>query len=206
MKKAPSLVSLIRRIQKLGPTLGGVFSYGDLFNLIGAGNEQRNKRAIRRLVRDGVLFKVQRGFYVTEGFDLWQLGCRLQKKAYVSMDSVLAKNLLTGTIPRRSASLVYPGIGRKAVETPAGTITFFSIQKELLFGTSRLPNGVAVADSEKAYLDLLYYYSKGARFVIDPLRDVDVAKLDQVKLRKYLKKYRNPRFVAFVKGSLKNAD
>jgi hypothetical protein len=206
MKKTPSLGPLIGRIKKLGPTLGGVFSYGDLFNLIGAGNEQRNKRAIKRLVREGVLFKVQRGFYVTEEPDLWQLGCRLQKKAYVSMDAVLAKNLLTGTIPRRSVSLVYPGIGRKIVETPVGTITFFSIKKELIFGTSRLANGVAVADSEKAYLDLLYYYSKGARFVIDPLRDVDVAKLDRARLRKYLRKYRNPRFVAFVEGSLKNAD
>jgi hypothetical protein len=206
MNKGPSLTLLLDRVRKLSPTLGGVFSYGDLFNLIGAGSEQRNKRAIKRLVKEGVLFKVQRGFYVTKEHDLWQLGCRLQKKAYVSMDSVLAKNVLIGTIPRRSVSLVYPGIRRKVVETPAGTVRFFSIRKDLIFGTSRLANGVSVADSEKAYLDLLYYYVKGSRFVVDPQKDVDVWKLDRGKLRKYLRRYRNPRFVAFVEGRIKHAD
>lgn len=206
MNRKPSLPILLDRIQKLGPTLGGVFSYGDLFNLIGAGSDQRNKRAIKRLVQAGVIFKVQRGFYVTREPDLWQLGCRLKKNAYVSMDSVLAKNLLIGTIPQRSVSLVYPGIRRKVVETPVGTVKLFSIKKDLIFGTSRLANGVSVADSEKAYLDLLYYYAKGARFVVDPLKEVNIRKLDRAKLRKYLRKYRNPRFVAFVEGSIRNAD
>lgn len=206
MKSGPSIIILIERVNKLGPTLGGVFSYGDLSNLIGSGSEQQNKRVINRLVREGILFKIQRGFYVTREPDLWQLGCRLQKSAYVSMDSILAKNLLIGAMPQRTVSLVYQGIGRRVLETPVGTVRFFSIKKDLVFGTSRLSNGVTVADSEKAYLDLLYYYVKGARFAINPLQEVNLKKLDPVKLQKYLKKYRNPRFVAFVKGRIKNED
>lgn len=206
MKNNPSVTILLERIQKIGPTLGGVFSYGDLCNLIGSGSEQQNKRTIKRLIKEGVLFKIRRGFYVTREPDLWQLGGRLQKDAYVSMDSVLSKNLLIGTVPQRSVSLVYPGAGRRVLETPAGIIRFFSIKRSLIFGTNRQANGVSVADSEKAYLDLLYYYSKGARFVVDPLREVNTAKLDRLKISKYLKKYRNPRFVAFVKGSLKDGD
>ncbi|HCU24771.1 MAG TPA: hypothetical protein DF383_07120 [Deltaproteobacteria bacterium] len=200
------ILALLNRIQKLGPELGGVFSYGDLCNLIGSGSELQNKRTIKRLIQEGILFKIQRGFYTTADPDLWQLGCRLQKNAYVSMDSVLAKNLLIGTMPRRSVSLVYSGIGRKILETPVGTLSFFSIKKELIFGLARQKNGVAVADSEKAYLDLLYFYAKGARFVIHPLQEVDLSKLDRRKLEKYLKKYRNPRFVAFVKGCIHDVD
>ncbi len=199
MNKGPSLAVLLERVRTIGPTLGGVFSYGDLFNLIGAGSDQRNKRVIKRLIKEGVLFKVRRGFYVTRDPDLWVLGCRLKENAYVSMDSALSKNLLIGTIPQRSVSMVYKGLGRRVVETPFGLLRFFSIRKNLMFGTVRRPDGVTVADSEKAYLDILYFYSKGARFVCDPLKDINLWKLDRKRLAQYLKKYRNPRFVAFVK-------
>ncbi len=204
MKKKLSVAILWERLQKLGADLGGVFSFADLCNLIGTGSQQQNKRIIKRLIRDGLLSKVQRGYYITKAPDLWQLGVRLRGNAYVSMDSILAKNLLIGTTPQRSVSFVYVGIGRKILETPAGTLQFFSIRKDLTFGTNRLSNGVAVADSEKAYLDLLYFYAKGARFAIDPLSEVNVSKLDHAKLRRYLKKYRNPRFRTFVEGRLKN--
>jgi hypothetical protein len=206
MKAQARPMTLWKRIETLGASLGGVFSFADLCNLIGSGSSQQNKRIIKRLIRDSVLFKVQRGFYATKEVDLWQLGVRLRKDAYVSIDSVLAKNLLIGTTPRNSVSFVYSGVGRKILETPVGTLRFFSIRKDLIFGTNRLNNGVNVADSEKAYLDLLYFYVKGARFAIDPLNEVDMAKLNLAKLRKYLKKYRNPRFRTFVEGRLKNAD
>lgn len=197
---------LIDRIQKIGPTLGGVFSYGDLFNLIGGGSAQKNQRTIKRLIREGALFKIRRGLYAAKNPDLWVLGCRIKENAYVSMDSVLSKNLLIGTVPERSVSLVYRGLGRRTVETPFGLLRFFSIKEDLIFGTRKLPNGVTAADNEKAYLDMLYYYSKGARFVIDPLKEVNVRKLNRKKVAQYLKKYRNPRFVAFVEGRLRERD
>jgi hypothetical protein len=59
-----------------------------------------------------------------------------------------------------------------------------------------------MADTEKAFIDLLYFYVKGARFLIDPLKDVNIEKLDRKKLLAYLKKYKNPKFVKFVKGFL----
>lgn len=202
MKSYPPLTVLLERIQRIGPTLGGVFSYGDLFNLIGAESGQQNKRTIKKLVKERVLFKVQRGLYTTKDPDLWALGGRIQEGAYVSMDSVLARNLLTGTVPQRSASFIYTGLGRRIVETPFGVLRFFSIKPDLVFGTARLTTGVIVADNEKAYLDLLYYYLRGARFVFDPLTEVDRSRLGLKKLRRYLKRYRNPKFVKFVKGRL----
>lgn len=204
MKKRASIAVLLERMRNIGPSLGGVFSYGDLSNLIGAGSKQKNQRTIKKLIQEGVLFKIQRGMYTTKDPDLWVLGCRIREDAYVSMDSVLAKNLLIGTLPQRSASFVYPGIGRRVMETPFGILRFFSSQKSLLFGFSRLANGVAVADSEKATLDILYYSMRGARFVVDPFNEINWRKLDRLRIKKYLKKYRNPRFVAFIKGRFLN--
>lgn len=195
---------LLERIRRIGPSLGGVFSYGDLSNLIGGGSELQNKRVMKRLVRAGVLFKVRRGLYATPEADLWVLGGRMEKGAYVSLDSVLARGLMVGSVPERSVSLVSTRPGRRTFETPLGIVRFFSIQPGLVFGAERRPDGVAVADREKAYLDLLYYYTKGARFVFDPLSEVDRSGLDRGRLKRYLKKYKNPKFIRFVKNQLQD--
>lgn len=206
MKKTVSLSTLIQRVEKLGAELGGVFSYTDLFHLIGTGSNLQNIRTIQKLIREQVLFKVRRGFYVTRRPNLWVLACRLKKKSYISMDSVLAKNGLIGTVPQGSVSVVYPGLRRETVDTPFGILRFFSIKKDLLFGISNQLNGVYVADNEKAYLDLLYYRAKGAKFVIDPLHEINLGELDRKKLERYLKKYKNTKFVSFVRGVLNESN
>ena len=192
----------LERINRLGPLSGGIFSYADLFSLIGASSPLQNKRVIKRLIKEKIIFKIKRGFYTTKNPDLWILACRMKKEAVISMDSVLAKNGLIGTIPEQSVSAVIPGGRREIIETPFGSIRYFSIKKELLFGFLPFPQGIRAADNEKAYLDLLYFYTKGARFVIDPLQEVNLRKLDRQKIKLYLKRYKNPKFVRFVKGGL----
>jgi predicted transcriptional regulator of viral defense system len=205
MKKAYSLPLILERVQKLGPSLGGVFLFSDLCNLIGAPTDVANAKVVGRLIRQGVLQKIQRGVYATKEAELWLLGSRIKPEAYISMDSVLAKNGLIGTIPARSVSLVYPG--RKLVlETSLGLIRFFSIKRDLIFGLQTLTGGIKIADSEKAYLDLLYFYTKGARFVIDPLNEVNLTRLNLRKVKKYLARYKNPKFIQFVKGQIDEID
>lgn len=207
MKRTPSLPQLIERLQRFTPDMGGVFSFADLCNLIGAGSDIKNAKVIDRLVRLKVVQRIWRGVYAaSKEADLWVLGSRIKHDAYVSMDSVLAKNGLVGTIPRYSVSLVYPG-RKTTIETDFGaSLKFFSIQPDLIFGISTLKNGVKVTDSEKAYLDLIYFYTKGARFVFDPLNEVLLRKLDIKKLNTYLKRYKNPKFVKFVKGLVNEID
>jgi len=203
MKTPLSWPQWIERIGRLGPSQGGVFSYADLFNLLAAGSALQNKRIIQRLVREKALRKIQRGFYVAGAVDLWLLATRLKPGSYVSMDSVLAKNGLVGTVPEGSVSAVRPGGVGTTLETSEGTLRYFGIQRDLDFGFSTRPDGVPVADNEKAFLDLLYYYQKGARFVFDPRNEVNVRKLDGKRLKKYLKSYRNPKFLKFVEGVLR---
>jgi hypothetical protein len=73
----------------------------------------------------------------------------------------------------------------------------------MYFGFERVAFGIQLADPEKAFLDLLYFHAKGARFVIDPLKEVALDKLDMRRVERYLRRYRNPRFIAFVKGLLR---
>lgn len=195
-------MNIIEKIEKFGKFSGWVFSYADLFNMLGAASDLKNKRSLRRLVRERILFKIRRGFYTTGKPDLFILACRIKPKAYISMDSALAKNGLIGVVPERSVSAVFPGARKKIIKTHFGTIRYFSIRKKQIFGLTALPGGVRMADNEKAYLDLLYYYTKGARFVMDPLTEVNVRKLNRRKIAAYLKCYRNPKFVQFVKGTL----
>ncbi len=197
-----SLLQVTKDIQRLASAQRGVFTFTDLWNIIGLHSSDRIAKMVTRLVREKVLFKIRRNIYTTDNPDLWILAVHLKQNAYISMDSVLARNGLIGTIPERSVSLVYPG-PPESVETPFGLLRFFKIKKDLVFGIQREQFGIPVADSEKAYLDLLYYYMKGARFVIDPLRDVDLWKLDGKKIRKYLRAYKNPKFVAFVEGLIR---
>lgn len=192
----------MERINQFSADLGGVFGFADLWNLIGLKSSDRTAKVVNRLVRDGVLSKIRRGIYVTKNAGLWTLASRLRGNTCISMDSVLARNGLIGTIPAQSVSVVYPG-STASLQTPVGRIRYFKIRKDLIFGYVKESNGVFVADSEKAYLDLLYYYCRGARFVIDPLKDVDLWKLNATKIRRYLRPYRNPRFRKFVEGIIR---
>lgn len=195
-------MKILRKILQFAPQMGGVFSYADLCNLIASPSELKNARTISRLVKEGALIKIQRGFYVTDNPDLWILATRLKRRSYISMDSILANAGLIGTLPEKSVSCVQVDGKKQNITTPFGVLRYFSIKESLAFGISTLSNGVPVADNEKAYLDLLYYYTKGAGFVIDPRSEVNLRKLNREKIELYLKKYRNPKFVSFVQGEL----
>lgn len=193
---------LLKRIEAYAPGLGGVFSAADLANLLGRRTPLARARILARLVRDGVLIRVQRGIYTTPSCDLWRLTMRIAPASYISMDAALAHWGLVGTVPERGVTAVH--IGRpRTIATPCGTIRLSSISRNLFFGFVTIDHGVRIADAEKAFLDLLFFYTKGARFVVDPRQEVAVRKLNRRRLADYLKRYRNPRFVAFVKGLIR---
>lgn len=206
MKKVTSDIVISKRISDFSEDLAGIFSTYDLYNTIGSNNPITNQRAIQRQVDAGNLTRVQRGLYVAPKFDLWMLAGQLSKDAYISMDSVLSKNGLIGTLTPRHVSLV--GLApNKTIEFGGFRIDRYSISPELFFGYSYGDTQpIGIADNEKAFLDLLYYHSRGYRFAIDPKREVNLGKLDLRKLETYLRKYRNPKFVRFVEGVVDGAE
>lgn len=200
-----SVIRLSEQIKRFASDMGGVFLFADLWNLMPFRASGRVAKVLERLVREKVLFKIRRGVYSSPEADLWVVASRMKENGYVSMDSVLARNGLIGTVPSRSVSFVYPG-PTQSKDTPFGRIRYFKIKRELIFGVSRGKHGVQSADNEKAYLDMLYYHLHGNRFVADPLRDVDLKQLDLKRIKRYLDAYGNPKFKKFVEGVMNEND
>jgi len=191
--------AILGKLAQLTPQLGGVLSTADLSSIVRSGSDLQNQRAIKKMIREDVLFRVRKGLYTTKSPSLEILAARLNEKAYLSMDTVLAKNGLIGTVPLGSVSAVSIKRG-KAIKAVSGLVRFFQIRPSLMFGYARSKEGLWIADSEKAFLDLLYFYVKGARFVIDPTQEVITRRLDRSRIAKYLRAYKNPKFVRFVKN------
>ncbi len=188
------------KLLKMKAQMGGVFSTADLFHVIAAPSRLTNMRKIKKMVEAGILTHCCREYYVTSDFDLWTLATRLVPKGYISLDSILAKRQLVGTGSDSHVSVVAVHSPHKVLTVQGKTLTVYSIAQNLFFGFASTPACTVEADTEKAFLDLLYYYNRGHRFTFDPLVEVRLNKLNFKKLRLYLKKYQNPKFVKFVQG------
>lgn len=178
----------------------GVFSLSDLKNLFSPYDAVLFYRHLGRLERKGVLRRFTRSFYVTPEFSLAVLSQRLCEKSYISFGNVLADALLIGTIPQHTVSAVKIGKNRR-YESDLGRVLHFGMAPRLFFGF-KIMAGVATADPEKAFLDTLYFHLRGHGFGFNIYHDIDLSRLDRKKVLAYLKAYRNPKFVRFVKGVL----
>lgn len=199
MKKSVSDFTLSQRIQAFMPEMQGVFSTSDLYNLINARSSLTSQRTIKRMLGQGILTRCQRGIYVTQKFDPLVLAMRMKPQSYVSMDTVLALQGLVGTLSPNRTSLVTLGRNQK-IKINDHVLFFHSIDKKLFFGSLFLKPGIRIADNEKSFIDLLYYYTRGYEAGFDPAQEVNISRLDIKKIKKYLKKYSNPKFTQFVKG------
>ena len=180
--------------------MGGVYSQSDLKNLLNETNPLSLFRRIKPLEQEGVLRRFIRGYYVARSFDPYILCRRIYPNAYISLTTVLAQKLMIGQVPSKTVYAVKTG--KKRVFSAVGyTIIYFGIAPCLLFGYDE-KNGIKTATPEKAFLDTLYFHQKGVRFTFDIYQDLDISKLNRRTIISMLKRYKNPRFVNFVKGYL----
>lgn len=191
-----------RIIEKVRPAQRGVFSKADLQTLLAEPHPAAFARRFRALEENGVLRRFCRGFYVTESFDLLTLSQRIAADSYVSLDTVLARELLIG--PRPSRRVVAVKIGKaRTYEGLGHEVVHLHIAPYLAAFGYAATNGVRFADAEKAVLDTLYFHLRGRRYPFDIYSDIAFDKLDRRRLESYLSRYRNPKFVTFVRGLLK---
>jgi len=187
-------------ILRWAPKAGGVFSINDLRNLFNQQNDVLLHRHIRRFEEEGILSRFKQGFYTTPDFDPEVLACRMYPDAYISLGTILAKRLIIGSIPGKTTYAVKTG--RTRLFTASGrTISYYEAAPELLFGFTT-ENGVRRATPEKAFLDTLYFHQKGRAFSFDIYSDIDTTRLDAERIRSWLPRYNNPRFISFVTGVL----
>jgi hypothetical protein len=189
-----------RALQRLESAQCGVFSKGDIQTVLAEPHPAAFGRRVRALIDNGVLQRFCRGWYVTESFDLATLSQRLAPESYISFGTVLAQGLLIGANPAHKIVAAKLGRPRK-YEHGDFVIEHVGVTRELLFGFSAV-QGIRYADVEKAALDTLYFHLRGRRFPFDIYSDVAIHKLDPVRLKDYLRRYRNPRFIVFAKNLL----
>ncbi len=189
-----------RAVQRVAARQRGVFSKADLQSLLAESHPAAFVRRVRALEDAHTLRRFCRGWYVTEHFDPPTLSQRLAPRSYVSFGNVLAAGLLIGTRPINQ--VVAAKVGRSRTYTALGyEIVHVSIAPHLDFGHAPV-DGVQFADAEKAVLDVLYFHLRGRRYPFDIHSGIAFDKLDRRKLDDYLRRYRNPKFVAFAMGIL----
>ena len=102
---------------------------------------------------------------------------------------------MIGTNPNRR--VVATKVGRTRRYAALGfVIVHVGISEQLVFG-HELTDGVRYANAEKAVLDVLYFHLRGRRYPFDIYSDINFHKLTMSRVRDYLKRYNNPKFVAF---------
>jgi len=178
----------------------GVYSKADLQTVFGEQHPAAFVRRVNKLLDERILRRFCRGWYVGEAFDLPTLSQRLAPESYISFGTVLARELIIGTSPDRHIVAVKTGRPRRYA-CDGYVIEHVGVTEELLFGFSRI-NGIRYAEVEKALLDTLYFHLRGRRYPFDIYSDISLGKLDRERLHDYLKSYKNPKFVTFVKGLL----
>jgi len=195
-----NVVADLQILHRLRDPQRGVFSKADLQTAFAQRHPAAFVRRVNVLLEHGILRRFCRGWYVTEGLDLATLSQRLAPKSYVSFSTVLARKLIVGPSPEEKIVAVKVGRPRRYASDGL-VIEHVSVNKELFFGFS-VQEGVCFADAEKAFLDTLYFHLRGRRYPFDIYSDMAVDRLDEGKVREYLRRYRNPKFVAFAEGIL----
>ncbi len=201
MKLSAQLQSLLEAYQS---THHGVFSTDELRAMLGTRHEKSLQRAILGLQQAGALIRFCRGLYVTPQCDLDMVSQRLASHSYISCGSILARALIIGSVPQRTVYAVKLGRSR-TYRSPVGAVVHLGLgprTRDLFFGFRTAASGICYADNEKAFLDTLYFYQSGYRFSFHVYSDIDITRLHVAKIRKYLRAYKNPKFIRFVKGVL----
>lgn len=193
-------LAIFKKISNYESEFKGVFTLSDLKNLLNPSNNLKFHRQVKSLEKQGVLTRFTRGFYVSASFNLEFLSQRICENSYLSLATILSKNLLIGSVPRQTVFAVKVGRSR-SYKSKLGNIFIFGLSEHLYFGFQTV-DGINVADSEKAFLDTLYFYQKGFKPYFNIYQDIAIDLLDKKKIKAYLKHYKNDRFVKFVEGVL----
>jgi len=189
-----------QRIAGVSAPQRGVFTKTDLQVLLAERHPAAFTRRIDALLGGGVLRRFSRGFYVHGDYDLPTLSQRLAPESYVSFGTALARALVIG--PRPDRQLIAAKPGRAHVYRGLGVeIVHVHIAHHFDFGYAPV-HGVRWADAEKATLDALYFHLRGRRYPFDVYSDLDLSRLDPLRLEDYLvRPRRSPQIRPVVVGS-----
>lgn len=193
---------VLKAFNQLAKDQNFVFDEKDLKILFNQDLNLEFYRTYKKFFELGLLKRFCRGIYVSEGFDLLEVNRKLEPESYLSFEYVLAKHSLIGTYSPYKVRSVTKQKKSRTFVFQNYSLEQFKVCNDSFFGFSII-DGYRTATPEKAYLDCLYFYTKGLKYSFDLFSDLDIQLLDQSLVHQYLIHYRNPKFISFVKGLLK---
>ncbi|MBN1647828.1 MAG: hypothetical protein JW874_07335 [Spirochaetales bacterium] len=135
---------------------GTVFSFNDLALLSQSGEFNNLKRQINYYVKKGDLLNLRRGIYAKDNYSQEELSCKIFRPSYLSLEYVLRKN---GIIFQYGEEMTIISYLTRNITIAATKISIRKIKNSVLISTTgiiRNDNGINIACSERALLDLLY--------------------------------------------------
>lgn len=142
--------------------------------------------ALKRLVERGVLERMGSGIYRLYSTlpSIERVAASLYMPNYLSFESALSRYGILTLIPYTLTFATTRKTKRFTVE--GRDIEFRQIKRDLFWGYE-MREGIYVARPEKAFLDLIYFVSRGKSSI--DLDEIDMGKLSITKLRRISKKY-----------------
>ena len=177
----------------------GYFTLNDFGRLFAVTNQNTLYKKIDRLEKKGIIKKLIKSkyfFLFADGNDFTTANF-LYQPSYISLESALSfygvitgfSYRITSLSPKKTRNIT---IGQKEY-------TYSHIGQNLFWGYEKKDDFI-IAEPEKAFLDYLYFYSKGLRTL--HLDEFELSDLNLKKLLAYEKKFRNDILTKIVKKFL----
>ena len=190
----------MKKIKKLQDMQNGILTTSDLWTIISPSSSVDFYRQVKKIEKEQLIYKVARGFYVSDNFSVGHLIMAMKPDSYLSLEYALAYYNMIGTYSETKIRPILPTVNR-GIKSKRVIIEFKKLKNDLHFGI-QVVAGIRMATKEKALLDTLYFYQKGCKFYFDIYSDIDYLGIDREQIFIYLKDYKNPKFVKFVKDYL----
>ncbi len=182
---------LIKKLQRIGKPF---YSIADLEKITGLNKDPLYVK-LNRLQKRGVLNRITKGIYIVpdEESKLDKIASQLYFPSYLSFESALS---IYGVLTLIPYALTFATVKKtKKITIMNRLVEFRQIKKGLFFGYE-MQEGIYVAEPEKAFLDTLYFYTRGKLTL-----DIDELNLKGIS-RKVIFKYAK-RFPENVKAQLR---
>ncbi len=175
-------IELLKVLQKINKPF---YTIADLEKIAGL---QRNSLyvALKRWVAGGIIERVAQGIYLPMGsvISIETLAAHLYLPNYLSFESVLAGHGILNLIPYTITFATPRKTKRYLLRNQE--VEFRQIARDLFFGFE-MRSGIYIASPEKAFLDEVYFLTRG-KVTLD-FDEIDAKKLSMKTLKDYSKRF-----------------
>jgi predicted transcriptional regulator of viral defense system len=167
-----------------------LFTLATLASLLDIHKSSTFFKIIKRLVKNGLLIKIERGKYVLKKNNQSQFSLAnfIYEPSYVSFESALNYGGILSQFPYEVTSATVKQTKRKEFNNVQ--YSYYKLKKELFWGYKKEDNYL-VANREKALLDQIYLCSKGIKKI--NLDEYNFSVVNRNRLKAYLPKFPKTR-------------